>query len=292
MYKSVESWKSAMKRYSKNTGIDVQDIQQRFILEEFAKKIKDSTVKDDFILKGGFVVSQLLGYDTRTTRDLDMTYHKCTVYNKENLIQALNEIMNSKTNTLFNYSIESIKESQLNDPYSGYMVTIIAEYNKTKLKMKLDVSNNTLIYPKAISMNFTSMFTNESFALKTYPIENIIAEKYETTLDRGEYNTRMRDLLDIYFIFKENKYLINNAVLAKTIYEVSKDRETLYNLEEYDEIIKELTYSKVFNENFYKYLSKQYPNLDITLNDVFDTFDEIYNIYTRETNKYIEDKVK
>ena len=221
-----------------------------------------------------------------------MTYHKCTVYNKENLIQALNEIMNSKTNTLFNYSIESIKESQLNDPYSGYMVTIIAEYNKTKLKMKLDVSNNTLIYPKAISMNFTSMFTNESFALKTYPIENIIAEKYETTLDRGEYNTRMRDLLDIYFIFKENKYLINNAVLAKTIYEVSKDRETLYNLEEYDEIIKELTYSKVFNENFYKYLSKQYPNLDITLNDVFDTFDEIYNIYTRETNKYIEDKVK
>ena len=40
MYKSVESWKSAMKRYSKNTGIDVQDIQQRFILEEFAKNIR------------------------------------------------------------------------------------------------------------------------------------------------------------------------------------------------------------------------------------------------------------
>jgi len=106
----------------------------------------------------------------------------------------------------------------------------------------------------------------------TYPIESIIAEKYETALDRGEYNTRMRDLFDIYLLMSENAHLIDCEMLAKTIIEVSKDRDTLENLDYFDEIIENLKASKIFNTNFLRYKEKQYPDLDITLRKIFDQF--------------------
>lgn len=73
-YKNIDSWKSAMKNLAKERNLDVQDVQQRFVLEEFAYKIGASDYKNSLILKGGFVVSTLLGLDTRTTRDIDVTY--------------------------------------------------------------------------------------------------------------------------------------------------------------------------------------------------------------------------
>ena len=38
------------------------------------------------------------------------------------------------------------------------------------------------------------MINDQNINVMSYPLENIIAEKFETTLDRGEFNTRMRDL--------------------------------------------------------------------------------------------------
>lgn len=67
----------------------------------------------------------------------------------------------------------------------------------TWIKIKIDISNNTLIFPNALNSKLNSLFSLKTLSLMTYPIENIIAEKYETTLDRGEHNTRMRDLFDI-----------------------------------------------------------------------------------------------
>lgn len=115
----------------------------------------------------------------------------------------------------------------------------------------------------------------------TYSLENIIAEKYETTLDRGEYNTRIRDLFDIYLLMSENPNLIDQELLAKTITKVSEDRDTLENLNEFDEIIEMLGNSTIFNTNFSKYKEKQYPHLSITLTDILNQF-KVINEMTKD----------
>lgn len=46
-------------------------MQQRYILEEFARKISKSKHKSSIVLKGDIVVSALLGIDERKTRDID-----------------------------------------------------------------------------------------------------------------------------------------------------------------------------------------------------------------------------
>lgn len=185
--KKIDSWKSEMRKYSKKYNLDIQEIYQRFILEEFARLISESDYNNQFILKGGFVVSTLLGFETRMTRDIDLTY-KSIIYNKNEIKNIIDNIINSPYENIFSYSISNIKKAQEDDEYSGYIVTLEATLENTRFNLKLDVANNSLVYPEAIQNNLKSLFYDLDINLFTYHIENIIAEKFETTLDRGEFN--------------------------------------------------------------------------------------------------------
>lgn len=215
-YRNVDNWKTQMKKIARDRNLDVQDVQQRYVLEEFAEKIGVSKYADMFVLKGGSVVSTLLGLDTRTTRDLDATY-RSTIYDVEDMKDIIQEVVNKQTESFFDYSLSKLKVAQVDDHYSGFIAEIEAIRGSTRIKLKIDISNNTLIFPKALNSSLDSLFSSKQINLQTYLIENIVAEKYETTLDRGEYNTRMRDLFDVYLLMKENTHMIDNLLLAKTI---------------------------------------------------------------------------
>lgn len=282
-YTSIDQWKSKMKKLSDINNIDVQAMQQRYILEEFARKISKSKHKSSIVLKGGFVVSALLGIDERKTRDIDFTYNS-TIYSIDEIKCIIEDICNTDTDSFFKYEIASISEEQLSDHYSGYSCVLDAINGKAKLHLKLDISNNTLIYPKGIETKVHSFIDDDNIDVLSYPIENIIAEKYETTLDRGEFNSRIRDLFDVHFLYQENHHLIDDKLLAKTIIAVSKDRNTYDNLFDYDELIDELLRSEIFNKNFNNYKSKYYKHREETINDIFHTFGMINNLVQKELN--------
>lgn len=282
-YKNIDSWKISIKKIAKERNLDVQDVQQRFVLEEFALKIGVSDHKDILVLKGGFIVSTILGLDTRTTRDIDVTYRSSN-YSQDDLIRILNDIVNTEIDTMFDYHLESIDTAQQDDNYTGIIAWFVAKQGKTEIKFKLDISNNTLIYPNALSISLKSLFSDKPIKLMTYPIENIIAEKIETTLDRGEFNGRMRDLVDIYLLMGNYEFLIDRKLLANTIVEVSRDRGTLANLKEFSEIIQTLSNSKIFNTHFSAYIEDNYTDTNITLEQVFEMFDKIL----KDVNKSIK----
>lgn len=87
-FRNIDNWKTIMRKIAKEKNLDVQDVQQRFVLEEFAEKIGASEYSDILIFKGGFVVSTLLGLDTRMTRDLDVTCNSI-LYNEEQVRDIL-----------------------------------------------------------------------------------------------------------------------------------------------------------------------------------------------------------
>lgn len=275
--RNIDSWKHEMRLFSGKNNLDIQEVYLRFILEEFAKLISHSIYREQLILKGGFVVSTILGFETRMTRDIDLTY-KSIIYNENEIKVIINNIINTPYESIFKYSISNIKKAQEDDEYSGYIITLDAILENTKFNLKLDVSNNTLIYPEAIQSNLQSLFNEEDIPLYTYRIENIIAEKFETTLDRGEFNGRIRDLFDVYFLMTRYTHIIAQNILTDSILAVSQDRKTLNNLDLYDDIKHNLLNSKIFNQNFMKYKNLQYPKYDISLKDIFKIFDDIHHL--------------
>lgn len=295
-FRNFDNWKTVIRRVAKEKNVDVTSVQQLYILEEFAEKISHSKYKDSFVLKGGFIVSKILGIDNRTTRDIDTTFTS-TIYSKEEIEDIFKEIINVDDGSFFDYSIEKIQEGQADDGYPGFMVMLKAVNGKAKFDLKIDVSNNTLVYPAAITYPFKSMISESEISVMAYPIENIIAEKYETTLDRGEFNTRIRDLFDIAFIYENQKKLIDDALLSRCIIEVSKNRNTLANLNDFTAIIEDLKTSSIFTRTFENYKKKTYPNISITLDDVFSTFARIQknvNLLLKEMNNHqkLSSKIK
>ncbi|MCD7950289.1 MAG: hypothetical protein LUG12_08545 [Erysipelotrichaceae bacterium] len=75
----------------------IEWIQQYYILREF--------------IKGGIVVSNILGIDTKSTRDIDATI-KSSIYSPEEVDKIIQEICNTENHTLFCYSLISIKSVQ------------------------------------------------------------------------------------------------------------------------------------------------------------------------------------
>lgn len=286
-YKNIDQWKNRMIKYAKEKNMDLRDVQQRFILEEFAEKISNSKYRDSLIIKGGFVVSNLLGFENRTTLDMDATVNS-TVYSVEEINNMITDIIEEDiTKSFFDYRIGDIKEGQSDDGYPGYSVSILALKGKTRLNLKIDISNNTLIYPEAIEHTFISLFSDKKINVCTYAVENIIAEKIETTLDRGIYNTRMRDLFDVYNLLTQKDISIDMNVLIDSFVNVSKSRNTLNNIYDYEELISELSESAVFKENFNRF--KKIKEIeDVSLEDIFTVFKDV--IEKIDVNQFINSR--
>lgn len=288
-YKNIDQWKNGMIKYAKEKNMDLRDVQQRFILEEFAEKISNSKYRDSLIIKGGFVVSNLLGFENRTTLDMDATVNS-TVYSVEEINNMITDIIEEDiTKSFFDYRIGDIKEGQSDDGYPGYSVSILALKGKTRLNLKIDISNNTLIYPEAIEHTFISLFSDKKINVCTYAVENIIAEKIETTLDRGIYNTRMRDLFDVYNLLTQKDISIDMSVLIDSFVNVSKSRNTLNNIYDYEELISELSESAVFKENFNRF--KKIKEIeDVSLEDIFTVFKDV--IEKIDVNQFINSRFR
>ena len=279
-FKNTNQWKDTIKKQATEKNISAQELQQLYVLEEFANNISLSKYRNIIVFKGGFVVSHILGINERLTRDIDMTFCSKS-FSIDEIKIMINEIINIESNNLFKFEIVTINREQFKQGHYGFVCRIDAVCGKLRVPFKLDISNNTMIYPYAIESSFMTM-SGKKISIMTYHIENIIAEKFETTLDRGTFNSRIRDLQDVCCLFINNNSIIDCSLLVQTIIEVSKNRNTLDNLYHYNEIKKELLHSAVFNQCFESYRSRKSGYAPYSLKEVFMVFDEIMNYIKSE----------
>ena len=65
--------KAYIKEKAAEKHISAQLVMQNYMLERLLERISLSPYKHNFIIKGGFLVSAIVGLDTRATMDLDTT---------------------------------------------------------------------------------------------------------------------------------------------------------------------------------------------------------------------------
>lgn len=65
--------KAVMKKLAREKHISAQLVLQNYMLERLLERISRSKYKTSFILKGGFLISAMVGLDTRATMDMDAT---------------------------------------------------------------------------------------------------------------------------------------------------------------------------------------------------------------------------
>lgn len=233
MFSNANSFKAKIKNISKDKGIPAQQVQQHYLIEQVLKLISTSSYRDSFIVKGGYLIGQMIGLDKRTTMDLDVTL-KGTEMSRENLIHIFEEIICSKTDG-FSFSVDKLEPIRQDDEYGGFSLKLNATFDTLKEVVFIDITTGDKITPREITYSMTSIFTNESIKIWTYNLETVLAEKLETIISRGLASTRPRDRYDLFTLYKLRKEEINLEVLKNALEntaEKRKSKDTIYNWEE------------------------------------------------------------
>jgi len=233
MFSNANSFKAKIKNISKDKGIPAQQVQQHYLIEQVLKLISTSSYRDSFIVKGGYLIGQMIGLDKRTTMDLDVTL-KGTEMSRENLIHIFEEILCSKTDG-FSFSVDKLEPIRQDDEYGGFSLKLNATFDTLKEVVFIDITTGDKITPREITYSVTSIFTNESIKIWTYNLETVLAEKLETIISRGLASTRPRDRYDLFTLYKLRKEEINLEVLKNALEntaEKRKSKDTIYNWKE------------------------------------------------------------
>ncbi len=234
------------KLIAKESGLTQLELYQRFMFERILERISISKYNENFILKGGLLLSAMLGINSRSTRDMDISIKGIDV-SKENMLKILNEILSIDIGDKVKFDVVNITDIRADDEYGGNKYHIIGKLENLKVSLEIDISTGDEITPKELNFEYISIFENKKIYIDTYNIETILAEKIETILRRGKYNTRMKDYYDVYFFLTRLKndinldifkHALNNTLIKRDAFDYYKDyKQILYLIAEDARII-------------------------------------------------------
>lgn len=215
MFSNANSFKAKIKNMAKDRGIPAQQLQQNFLIEQVLKLIAKSSYKDSFIVKGGYLIGQLIGLDKRTTMDLDVTL-KGTTLSQENLITIFEEIL-SDSDDVFSFEVDKLEPIRQDDEYGGFSLKLNATFDTLREVVFIDITTGDKITPREITYSMSSLLANETIEVWTYNLETVLAEKLETIISRGVASTRPRDRYDLFTLYHIRNDEIDFDVLRKAL---------------------------------------------------------------------------
>ena len=238
------SLKAKIRNIAKQKNIPAQVILQNYMFERLLVRLSASEYKEKFVLKGGMLVAAIVGLDNRATMDMDTTLKNLPL-TPEAIRSALEDICSIAFDDGVVYEIGTISPIRKDDIYGGYRVMLNARFDIMLTPLSIDVSTGDAITPHAVQYNFSEIFDDEkSYELWAYNIETVMAEKVETILRRGIFNTRPRDFYDAYILTTTQKFditVFEDALKATANHRGTTDQiadvpSILHNIEESPEL--------------------------------------------------------
>ena len=259
-----EKLKGKIKSFSEKNNLKAQEVLQMYFFERFLARLEKSRYRVNFIIKGGFLISSIIGIQNRTTMDIDTTIKGLPV--KEEIIkEIILEILNIEVNDEIEFVLGKIENIREISEYESYRLHLTANFEKIKNPLKIDITTGDVIIPSEIEYSYETIF-KEKLNILVYSLEILIAEKYETIIKRNITTTRLRDFYDIYMIFKlkNDKIDVNN--LKQAIWETAKNRNSMEEILESKEILEDIKNDEYLNKqwNIYKKENKYVDNIQFS----------------------------
>lgn len=281
MPKNTMSFKAIINNIAKENKVAAQAVLQTYMLERLLERISLSQYKNNFILKGGMLISAMLGIDSRTTMDMDTTI-KGFPLTEENINKIMQEICELKIEDNVSFKVNNTELIREDDDYGGYRITFEANYNnEMPVILKIDVTTGDKITYKEIEYEFSLMLEDRKIRVLSYNLETVIAEKFESIIKRGPLTTRIRDYYDIYMLTNTQSKNIGKKELKEAIKETSKHRESIGIIEHWQETIDLIRENENLLKQWKKYQKNNIYAEDIEYNDLIQAIEEIGNIFEK-----------
>lgn len=232
-----EQIKGRIKSVAKQNNADARTLMRIYMMERFLERLAQSEYRDNFIIKGGILVTAMIGVAHRSTMDIDTSMKNLNL-SAEDALRVVNQVKDIDLDDGVSFEVKDVSNIMDEMEYPGIRVTMNANVGKLITPLKIDISTGDVITPRAIEFNYDLLLEDRSISLWSYNLETILAEKLQTVLARGILNTRMRDFYDIRMLLDTYEDKINKAVLKDAFAATCKKRGTDHLQEQAEEIIK------------------------------------------------------
>ena len=141
------------KELAKESGLTQLELYQRFMFERILERISLSKYNENFILKGGLLLSEMLGINSRSTRDMDISIKGIDV-SQEKMIQVLNEILSLDIQDGVRFEMVNITDIRADDEYGGNKYHLVGRLENLKVTLEIDISTGDEITPKELNYEY------------------------------------------------------------------------------------------------------------------------------------------
>ena len=234
--KNAMQLKAVIKNLAKEKNISAALVLQNYMLERFLERVSLSKYRDNYIIKGGFLIASMVGLDSRATMDMDATIKGYPV-NEETIRKMVEEIIAIPVPDDITFRFKSIGEIREGDEYTGYRVALSADYEKMAVPLKLDITTGDKITPREVEYRYKLMMEDRNISVMAYNLSTVLAEKLETIVSRGDQNTRPRDYYDVFILTKLQADNIDMQSLGAALTATVEKRGSAELMKQYREIM-------------------------------------------------------
>ena len=272
--KTSEQIKGAIRNISKKTGVNPNSLLQMCLFEGILEKLSKSKYSENFILKGGLLISSLIGVDMRSTMDMDTTIRGIPL-NEDSITKILNEILAIEIDADIEYKLIKLSPIRQEDVYEDFCASISCIFGKINATLNIDITTGDVITPREMNYSYSKILEEGTIPIMTYTIETILAEKFETISSRNITTTRARDFYDLYMIYSIYKDKIDKDILRKAIERTSKYRGSFETALQYKEIVELFRESETPKKLWKKYIQNNPYAKDVDFLDTISVYEEI-----------------
>lgn len=284
--KTAEQIKGAIRNISKEKGVNPNSLLQMCLFEGILEKLSKSKYRENFILKGGLLISSLIGVDMRSTMDMDTTIKGIPV-NEETITRIINEILAIEIDLEISYKLIKLTPIRNADVYEDFSASIKCKFGKINARLNIDITTGDVITPREIKYSYSRILDEGTIPIIIYTIETILAEKFETISSRNITTTRARDFYDLYMIYNMYNNKINQEILGEAIVKTARQRGSLKAIRQYKEIVELFKINSTIKNIWDRYAKNNLYTKDIKFSDTVEVYEKIGNILDSDKIKNV-----
>ena len=259
------SLKAKLRNMAEEKKLSSQVLLQNYMFERFLERLSMSEYRDKFVVKGGMLIAAIVGVATRSTMDLDVSV-KAYPLDAGHIKSAIEEICSVDVVDGVFFNLERIGQIRLDNEYGGIRASLKAVYDSIVTHLSVDITSGDVITPSVVRYGFKTLFDeNNKITLWAYNIETILAEKVETILRRGTFNSRSRDFYDVYILVRTQAFSLD--IFQQALKATAERRATTELIRDIGSILKDIESSNDLKSLWIKYQNEYHYAEDVTYED-------------------------
>lgn len=204
-----------------------QQLLVRYMQERFLFRLSESKYCNNLILKGGALLYAYDEFLPRPTLDVDFMGNHIS-NDKDAIIAAFKEIAIQGVNDDgVKFLPDSVEASDIavERKYPGVRISITGSLDTIRKNLTFDIGFGDVITPSPVIMVYPTVIEEmESPRVTAYSLETVVAEKFQTIVEKSIFNSRMKDFYDLFRIISAHNF--DENTLLDAIQATFKNRST------------------------------------------------------------------